>query len=151
MKKLLSRFHTYFIPFHVCFSSYLYLLCLKWVFFAFLNYAFDTSAEQDPTWDPVYLYFNYTDFSTAIVESTHKGITRDTINGGDNLSPTKDTEPSSQIVLFLIISLSRETSQTGRNKCKHHSCCRFGCACVFLLQCELVCMFLTTSLPGVNE
>lgn len=129
------------------FFPHLYLLCLKSVFFAFLNYALHTLEEQDPTWDPVYLYFNCTDFSTAIVESTHEGITRDTINCNESLSPTKDTE----IVLFLIISLSRETSQTGHNKCKHHSCCHFGCACVFLLQCELVCMFLTTSLPGVNE
>lgn len=93
-------------------------------------------------WRPVCLHCNYTDCSSAMVDaSTHKGFTMERTNRDAHLCPTMNSKPSSQIVLFVMISWTRETSQTGHNKLNHHSSWQsvflVVCMCRVLQLCEV--------------
>lgn len=77
-----------------------------------------------------------------VVTRTHKGLTMEKTNRGAHLCPTMDSKPWSHI-LFVMISHTRETSQTGPKKLLHHPHWHFCwgffllCVCSFLLLCTL--------------
>lgn len=63
---------------------------------------------------------NYADCHSTMVDArTHKGLTMEKTNRDAHLCPTMDSKPWSHI-LFVMISHTREMSQTGPKKLLHH-------------------------------